>query len=423
MAATGSRAESREAASDLSLWSLAPTSFLPALIYEIGNGAIAPVIALTALDVGASPGTAGFILALLGIGQILGDLPASSLANRIGDRRAMILAVGVAVVALFCCRIAPSLLVLGAALVVIGMANATFYLARQSYITEVVPIGLRARAISTLAGSHRIGLFIGPFIGAAAIGIWGLRAAFFVAMVSASTSALVLLLIPDLDHASDRPPSVRGGIRTKAIFTAHRRLFLTLGVGVVGMAMVRAARQTVLPLWAHHLGLSPEKTSIIFGIANAVDMALFYPSGKVMDHFGRLAIALPAVLILGGAMAALPLTTNAVSLTLVAMVLSFGNGIGSGVMMTIAADAAPADGRIQFLSIFRALSDSGNASGPVVVSVVATVWTLAAGIVVIGAVGFVAAGVLAVYVPRYSPYATPASMRAARRPNTRSPVR
>jgi MFS family permease len=74
------------------LRAIAPSVFLPAIVYEIGNGAIAPIIALTALDVGASPNTAGYMLALLGIGQVVGDVPSSWLADRIGDRHAMIAA-------------------------------------------------------------------------------------------------------------------------------------------------------------------------------------------------------------------------------------------------------------------------------------------------------------------------------------------
>lgn len=34
-----------------------------------------PIIALTALHLGASASTAGFVLTLLGIGQVLGDIP------------------------------------------------------------------------------------------------------------------------------------------------------------------------------------------------------------------------------------------------------------------------------------------------------------------------------------------------------------
>jgi MFS family permease len=396
----------------ITLRSIAPSVFLPALVYEIGNGAIAPVIALTALDLGASPGTAGFMLALLGVGQILGDVPAARLADRIGDRHAMVLAAGVAVVCLLGCLLAGSLLVLGPALLVIGAANSTFYLARQSYLTEVAPVTLRARAMSTLGGSHRIGLFLGPFVGAAAIGLLGLRGAYVVAMVAATSAAVLLLVVHDVETSGARP--VRGGVSPREMLSRYRALFATLGLAVLAVGAVRAARQTVLPLWGDHLGLGPGQTSLVFGIASAVDMALFYPAGKVMDRYGRLAVALPSMLILGGAMMAIPLTHGVVTLTVVAMIMSFGNGIGSGIMMTLGADTAPADARTQFLAVWRLFSDSGNAAGPVVVSVVALFSTLAAGIVAIGSVGLLAAVALGIWVPRWSPYATPRSTREHR---------
>jgi MFS family permease len=403
--------ESARGASTVSLWTMAPSVFLPALVYEIGNGAIAPVIALTALDLGASAGTAAFMLALLGIGQIAGDVPAAALADRVGDRRAMVIAAAVAVGALVGCSFARSLAVLGAALIVIGAANSTFYLARQSYLSEVAPLGLRARAMSTLGGAHRVGLFIGPFVGAGAISVFGLRSAYVVAVLAAAGAVLLLVLIPDVRSAETDVAAVRGGVGSWTMLRAYRRLFATLGFAVLAVGAVRAARQTVLPLWAEHLGLGAEQTSLIFGIAGAVDMALFYPSGKVMDQFGRLSIAVPSMLVLGGAMIALPLTRGAVSLTVVAMIMSLGNGIGSGMMMTLGADAAPADGRTRFLAVWRLFNDSGNAAGPVVVSLVATAASLGVGVVAIGSVGLFAAAALGRWVPRYSPYATRASLR------------
>jgi MFS family permease len=389
---------------------MALPAFIPALIFEIGNGAVAPIIVLTATDLGASAGWAAFMLALLGIGRLLGDLPASWLADRVGDRRSMILAASISVVAFFGCLVASSLLVLGAALVVAGVCSATFYLARQSYLIEVAPVPLRARAMSTLAGSHRIGLFVGPFVGGAAISLLGLRAAYVVAMIAAAAVELLLLVVPDV-AAADQHTAVRGGVGSAQMLRTHWRLFATLGLAVVAVGAVRASRQTVLPLWADHIGLSAEQTSIVFGIANAVDMALFYPAGKVMDSHGRLAIALPAMVVLGTSMMLLPLTGEIVSLTLVAMAMGLGNGIGSGIMMTLGADAAPALGRVRFLGIGRLVGDVGNAAGPVVVSVVATVWALAEAVVGAGVLGLVAAAGLAAWVPRYSPYATPRSVR------------
>jgi MFS family permease len=396
------------------LRSIAPSVFLPALVYEIGNGAITPVIVLTALADGAAPSTAAFVLSLLGIGQILGDVPASALADRLGERRAMMLAAGVAILGSLVCFGAHNLIVLCAALIVIGTSNATFYLARQSYISEVVPVRLRARALSTLAGAHRVGLFIGPFAGALVISLSGIRDAYLVAVASAATAAVLLLVIPDVRLVENAVPSVRGTVSARRMLTQHRRLFATLGLAVLGVGATRAARQTVLPLWAEHIGLSAEKTSIVFGIAYAVEMVMFYPSGKVMDQFGRLWVALPAMLILGGSMIVLPLTHSEVPLAAVAIVMGVGNGIGSGIMMTLGADAAPAANRTRFLSIWRVFSDSGNAAGPVVVSLVSGVATLALGVASAGVLGLLSAAALAVWVPRYSPFGTRAAMARAR---------
>jgi MFS family permease len=398
----------------VTLRSIAVSAFLPAVVFEIGNGAIAPIIALTALDLGASVGTAGYMLALLAVGQVLGDVPAASIADRLGDRRAMMLAAGAAVLALFSCFIAPSLVLLGLSLLVMGACTATYYLARQSYLTDVIPPALRARALSTLGGSHRIGLFIGPFIGAAAISIGGMRSAYVVAMVAVTAAGLIVFLVPDVSKRPGQAPRSRVTMSVRDMINAHRRLFATLGVAVLAVGAVRAARQTVVPLWAEHIGLSAASTSVVFGIASAVDMALFYPAGKIMDHFGRLAVALPAMTILGISMMLLPLTSGAVTRTIVAMIMSLGNGIGSGIIMTLGADAAPVESRIRFLSIWRVASDSGGAAGPVLVSVVATLWTLAAGIIAVGSVGLLAAAALGRWAPRYSAFATVAMARNRR---------
>lgn len=399
------------------LLSMAPSVYLPAMVFEIGNGAVAPVVAITALDLGASAGTAGLLVALLGIGQLVGDVPAGALAARLGDRRAMVAAGGVAMLAMLGCALTTSLPLFGLCLFAMGMCTATFYLARQSYLTEVAPLHLRARALSMLGGAHRIGLFIGPFVGAAAISLTSVRAAYAIAVVTAGLAAALLLVIPDIERTGGTAaqPSESGAAGLGATVRTYRRLLLTLGLAVLAIGAARAARQVVLPLWAVHIGLSPEVTSLVFGVASAVDMALFYPSGKVMDRHGRLAVAVPSMLVLGASMAVLPLTGGLVGLTLVAMVMSFGNGIGSGIVMTLGADVAPPDNRRRFLSMWRLMSDTGNALGPVVVSVVAGLWALAAGIVAVGGVGILAAGALVAWAPKYSPFATRAMMRARRR--------
>ena len=214
------------------------------------------------------------------------------------------------------------------------------------------------------------------------------------------------MLVPEVAQPAAAHERRRGPVPVRSVMVRHRRLFLTLGTAVLLVASVRATRQTVLPLWADHLGQSPSTTSIVVGLAGLVDTLTFYPAGKIMDRAGRLWIAVPPMLLLGLTQAALPFTGGLASLTLVALLMGFGNGIGSGVLMTLAADVAPRPVRAQFLGAWRLCSDSGTAAGPLVVSAAAGLGSLAAGIETMGVVGIIAAIALLRWVPRYSAFAT-----------------
>lgn len=149
---------------------------------------------------------------------------------------------------------------------------------------------------------------------------------------------------------------------------AHRKLFVTLGIATLLVGAVRGARQTVLPLWGEYLGLDPEVISLIFGLSGALDILLFYPGGRIMDRYGRLWIAIPSMLTMGVAMALLPLTGDVASMSAVAALLGLGNGLGSGIIMTVGAYVAPAEGRSAFLGVWGLFQDAGDALGPLVIT-------------------------------------------------------
>ena len=75
-----------------SLRPIAVAAYGPTVLSSIGTGAVLPVLALTARDLGASVGTAAVIVSLLGVGMLVGDLPAGALAARFGERRALLAA-------------------------------------------------------------------------------------------------------------------------------------------------------------------------------------------------------------------------------------------------------------------------------------------------------------------------------------------
>ncbi|CAM3383738.1 MFS transporter [Isoptericola cucumis] len=386
-------------------------AFLPTLVLEIGIGAMLPVVAVSATGRGASLTVAGLVAALLPIGKIAFDLPAGALAQRFGDRAAMLLAGSVAVAAFATVALTTTLWGLAAGVLTLGAANAVFNLARQAYLTEITPPLRRARVLSTLAGVHRIGLFVGPFAGAAVIAATSLRGAFWLGTGSALVAVLVLAVVrpePRDDARETGPAPPRGAVPRASIRQVarnHRRLFATLGVAILLVSAVRGARQTVIPLWGEHLGLDAEVTSLIFGVSGALDMLLFYPAGKVMDRYGRLWVAVPSMLTMAAALALLPAAGTVAGVTAVAALLGVGNGMGSGIVMTLGADVAPAETRQTFLSVWRLFQDTGDALGPLVLSAGAALGSLAAGVWAAAALGAGSAGALARWVPRYSPLA------------------
>jgi MFS family permease len=181
----------------------------------------------------------------------------------------------------------------------------------------------------------------------------------------------------------------------------------TLGVACLLVQAVRQARQSVLPLWAESVGLDVAQTSLVFGIAGAVDMLLFYPAGSAMDRFGRAWVGVPSLALLGVAHLLLPLTSTLWQVTAVAVLMGIGNGIGSGLVMTLGADVSPAAGRPVFLGAWRLVTDTGVAVGPLVVSAAAAVATLGVASLTVGGIAFVGAAALARWVPRRSVRAYP----------------
>lgn len=387
---------------DFSLWSIAVPAFGPSLLFGIGEGAILPIIPLSARDLGASLAGAALVVALIGIGSLISNIPASLLTAKFGERFSMVGAAGLGLVALTLCIAAPGIVVFGAGVFLIGATAAVFNLARQSYLTEAVPPLMRARAMSTLGGVGRIGLFAGPFIGALLIHFVGLSGAYWVAAVAMAGAGILAWWLPDLE--SGNGPAPKGPAPTiRAIISANKKLFLTLGIGVVLVSAVRSSRQVVVPLWADNLGLEPAATSLIYGLSGAIDMMVFYPAGQVMDKKGRNWVAVPSMTLMGISLLLMPLTTGATSLLLVAMLIGFGNGIGSGMIMTLGADHSPRHGRAQFLGVWRFLSDTGSSSGPVLLAGLTALVSLAFGIAATGVIGLAAAAVLGYWVPRSKP--------------------
>lgn len=381
--------------------------YLPAGLFSLGLGAVMPVVPALALAHGGDLGTAAVLSAVPSIGTLLGDLPAGAAVQRLGERRTMVAAALLGAAAAGLALLAPGIWLLAAGLLLLGVAQSVFGLARHAFLTGFVPRSHRARALSTLGGVFRSGTATGPFLGAAIIALSGSPRLVLLVPIAVCLAAVVFLLrVPELPDAA-QGRGRQGERNVLRALAANRAVLLKLGAASAILASLRTSRVVILPLWAAALGVDAATTSLLIGIAAALDLALFSTGGWIMDRFGRLWVAVPATLALaiahvlivlldGWRPASLPLLT-------VALAMALANGIGSGVLMTIGADAAPRRAPAPFLAGWNLLNNIGHAAAPLWIAGLAAWLSVGAAGLASGGLGLLGAVLFWRFIPRFLP--------------------
>lgn len=416
------------------LWRFGPMVYLPTVLFALGEGAVIPLIPVIAAQLGADVAGAALVASALVVGQLAGNLPAGWAVARFGERITMGVAGALAMVGVTGMVVAPMLGVFAASVLLIGLCAAAFGLARHSFMTTRVPLSFRSRAMSLLGGTFRLGMFVGPFVAAALLAFFGDEhaAIWFFGVCLLATVVLVVFgpdpeqqfapiearagsdANPDELEEEDTGEAITGSIRVPgsresvfAVAWRYRAVLSRLGVAAASLAAVRSARQVVLPLWGVSIGLDAQSIALVVGISGAIDFALFYASGQVMDRFGRLWAALPAMLLMGLGFLALSFThdldSSAMWFAMFAAVLGVGNGLSSGILLTLGADVAPRTDPAPFLGSWRMFTDAGGAAAPLLVSGIAALSSLSLATGAVGVLGLLGAVAFVRWVPRFVP--------------------
>jgi MFS family permease len=373
--------------------------YLPSFLFSSAEFGIVPSIPATAFLLGADLATAGLITGLLMIGRLVADLPAAKLIDYLGERKAMIAASAAGAIGILPSLFAANLFMLGIGVFIVGAGSAVFGLARLSWMTEHVPIAIRARALSVLGGMFRAGSFIGPSVAAVVIAVFSVQAVFLLPLILCGLAAIILLFVRGDEDLAKNSSSFKD---TFAVARREGKKLATLGVASSILSALRGTRMIGLPLIAVALNIPAEQASLFIGIAGALDFAMFYLSGQVMDRFGRSFAAVPTLAGLGLAHLIVGIATDANTFLLLALLMSLANGIGSGVIMVLGADLAPPDKRSEFLASYRLLVDFGDAAAPLILAPLVVAVGLTGAMAGFGFLGFIGAGLMYKYIPRYA---------------------
>ena len=377
--------------------------YIPTLVISFGRGMLIPILPLYASSFDVSYRWIGLVIASQAIGNILGDLPGGILSSRIGHKTTMLLGMvcmALAMFAMYQAGTIPELILYG---FVAGMGMAFFNISRHAYIANFVASGQRGRAVSLFGGVNRIGTFAGPVVGGMIGEMYDLRTPFLIYAILAGISIVFPLLFAE--QTESVPYVVQDGHQGHlqhllSIAREHYQILTVAGAGQLFAQMIRGGRQVIIPLYAADiLGLELADIGWIVSLSGAIDMSLFPVAGFVMDRLGRKFAYVPSFAIQAIGMALIPFTWGFSSLLAATLIIGFGNGLGSGSMMTLGADLSPRESMGEFLGIWRLIGDSGSAGAPMVVGGVADLIGLSPATFVIAGAGLVAAFTLGLWVP------------------------
>ena len=363
------------------IWSV----YAPSFLLSMGQGVLIPVLPIFARDTFQSGDLlVGFAIAARHFGTMGFDVPAGILINRFGLNKTMITGVLLFGVSAVIAGFSGSFTILFFSRLLAGASFALWSISRHAYIASVVPNESRGKALSLFGGLGRIATIIGPLLGGILAEFVSIRAPFFLQGLIALLT-LFLIIKTSANFEITQRKTTNGYIGDfKNTFMDHKNAYLTAGIAAIALQFLRASREIVIPLWGDNIGLRKDEIGYITTLSFAVDSLMFPIAGFIMDKFGRRYTGIPSFAILGfslvlvGTVESPILFLTSFSTLIAAAILSgIGNGISSGLVLTLGSDLSPPENRGGFLGIWRFISDGGGAAGPTVMGIIANSFSLA----------------------------------------------
>ena len=371
--------------------------YIPAFLLATGGGIVSPTLSIYVKSFELSYTLTTVVLAV----GVLGNIPAGILVERLGRKPSMLFGLVMIGLSTIGMGVARNFIQLIGAQLIGGIGNALWMLARHAYMTDVIPMANRGRAIALFGGVNRMGTFAGQFC-SIFLGV-NLRLPFFIyAGIVLLNLFLCFFFIPETRRGTSRTTDKKVPYLKHLLQVSrqHARLLATAGVGQVCVQTLRRGCHIIIPLYADEIvGLSTQQVRSVVMISSAVDMSMFPVAGFMMDRFGRRYATVPGICIFATGMVLMPFTGSFTWLLLAAILMRLGNGIASGTMMTLGADLAPRDGTGEFLGLWRLTGDFGGSAGPVVVGNLADLFGLSYSGFALGGIGYLAVGIFLWLVP------------------------
>ena len=350
-------------------------------VNQLGFGSVVPVLALYARSFGVSQAAIGLAIGVYGLARFLVAMPTGQLADRLGRRSALALGGLVTAAGNLLCAYAPTFSAFLAARFVAGAGAALVLISGQIVLADITTPAHRGRMMAVYQGVFLFAVGVGPFPGGVLAERFGLAAPFVVYAAAGTLAAgLAWIVIPETRER-------RGAVAAEAAlapppFAAQIRL-LTGKVGFMLVSLISfmsavartGALFNVIPvLGRDRLALSTDRIGLGLALASIVGLGLAYPSGILVDRFGRKIVIVPATIVSGVSLVLFLLAPSYAWFLAGCAAWSVAVGVSGAAPAAYAADVAPAGMNAAAMSAYRMLADLGYVVGPIALGVLTDVF-------------------------------------------------
>ena len=339
-------------------------------VNQLGFGGIVPVLALYARSFNVPQSAIGVAIAVYGLARFLVAMPAGRLADGLGRRPALALGGLVTAVGNLLCAYAPTFAALVAGRFVAGAGAALVLISGQIVLADTTTPARRGRTMAVYQGVFLFAVSIGPLPGGLLAEHYGLRAPFLAyAVAGALAAALAWMFIPETRSGGNpgvsevAPVSFLAQVR---ILTGHRGFMLVSLVSFMNAVARTGGLFNVIPVLAHdRLGLNADRIGLGLALASLVGLVVIYPSGVLVDRYGRKSVIVPATFMAGISLVLFLLAPSYAWFLAGCVAWSVAAGVGGAAPAAYAADVAPPGMNAAVMSGFRMLADLGYVVGPI----------------------------------------------------------
>ena len=333
----------------------------------LGFGIILPWLPFYAAELGATGFGLGFLFTSYSLAQLLGAALLGHLSDRWGRRPLLLLSLAGAAVGMVLSGLAQTLVALCVARAVAGLFGGSIAIA-QAYVADVTRPEERARYMGFVGASIGLGFVVGPALGAAfiALGQDFSRVAFFSAGLALLNLVVAARRLREPHHGGgDGLVARRVAATSWRLAFGRGELVRVLLAVLLTMSGFVAMETTFAFLGRDRFGLAELKFGLVLTFVGVV-MILVQGGliGPLTRRFGVGKVAVTGCLLMGLALAALPLAPSLPLVIAALGGLAAAQGLCSPTLSTLTSRLARENEQGAVLGVSQSLSAAARAFAP-----------------------------------------------------------